>query len=232
MRTRRGIRTPNLRGLSAVPLPFELPGQGFAPTYVDAPWTERESNPCCVVCKTTLYTGTLPVGRSRTLCWERRIRTSTSWFRANHAAWLHQLPWGRSGPSPPRAGPSRVERLPRIELGCSPWRGDALPLCYSRTVVHSRPCGIRTRRLQVEGLARSPLLQRSAVMCRSVLRGPGGIRTRDLRSAAPVRYLLRYKPICTLNVRGPRVERGGSCSQSRRVDRLPHPGCVPPVYLR
>ncbi len=30
LRTRRGIRTHNLRGLSAAPLPFELPGQGVA----------------------------------------------------------------------------------------------------------------------------------------------------------------------------------------------------------
>jgi hypothetical protein len=98
---------------------------------------------------------------------------------------------------PPRAGRT-AERLPGIELGCSPWRGDALPLCYSRVVVREskvlrRPCGTRTRELQVEGLARSPLLQRSM----------------------------------SLTVRGPRVERGGSCSQSRRVDRLPHPGRVP-----
>lgn len=25
-----------------------------------------------------------------------------------------------------------VERLPRVELGSSPWHGDALPLCYNR----------------------------------------------------------------------------------------------------
>ncbi len=82
---------------------------------------------------------------------------------------------GSGGFEPPRVGSeptmlpgcissqrlSKVERPPRVELGCSPWRGDALPLCYSRELVLRRPCGIRTRSLQVEGLARSPLLQRS-----------------------------------------------------------------------
>ena len=77
-------------------------------------------------------------------------------------------------------------------------RGTAVvlqPLVRSRVL--RRPCGIRTRGLQVEGLARSPLLQRSI----------------------------------SLIVRGPRVERGGSCSQGRWVDRLPHPGCVPSLEI-
>lgn len=77
-----------------------------------------------------------------------------------------------------------------------------------------RPCRDRTGLLLAENEARSPLLQRSKSarppdrtenlpgFNRALLPselgghgGPGGTRTRDLRSAEPTRYQLRYKPM-------------------------------------
>jgi hypothetical protein len=57
-RTQGGIRTPNLRILSAVPLPVELPRPA---------WTTAVSNRARAVCKTALHTGASPCVESS--CW-------------------------------------------------------------------------------------------------------------------------------------------------------------------
>jgi hypothetical protein len=144
-RTRRGIRTPNLRLLTTAPLPFGLPGQGSG-VYPGA-WTTSVSNRTRAACKAALHTCASPLmyhvpaagfepatsrlstwrlcrlghtGKSR---WERRTRTSTSRVRAGDAAdYISSQGLGRS-----------PERLWRIELQCPPRRGGALPLSYSRT---------------------------------------------------------------------------------------------------
>jgi hypothetical protein len=108
LRTRRGIRTPNLRLLTTAPLPVGLPGHcsGADP----GAWTTSVSNRTRAACKAVLHTCASPLmyhvpvagfepatsrlstwrlcrlghtGKSR---WERRTRTSTGRVRAGDAA--------------------------------------------------------------------------------------------------------------------------------------------------
>jgi hypothetical protein len=187
LRTRRGIRTPNLRCLRALPLPFELPGLELlrgpkGSRTLHARFARRRCAPALRPWIVSAGSGGFEpprVGSEPTMlpgC------ISSHWW---------------SGPPLMSAGPSSGYRESNSDVRRGGARHCRCATAASHIKVLRRPCGIRTRGLQVEGLARSPLLQRSM----------------------------------SLIVRGPRVERGGSCSQGRWVDRLPHPGCVPSLEI-
>jgi hypothetical protein len=119
------------------------------------------------------------------------------------------------------------------------WRGPGcVPGGFPR---QRRPCRSRTGHLLIEGQVSYLLLQRP-------MRAPAPDRTENLPGFNRTLYLLSFKGMVDLagvepatfgmpyrratccatspcNVRSPRVERGVSWSQTRRVSRLPRPRC-------
>ncbi len=144
VRTRRGIRTLRLRVLSTAHMPVLLPGReveriGIGPITSGLQGeTVHQHAPrnVCVAYPT------------RACRWERRVRTSTSCFRGNHAAGLHQLPRGRRGRTrrPVQRCAARAERAGWTAAASAPERpsrADRWPR-WTRPVLVGAAAGNRT----------------------------------------------------------------------------------------
>ena len=228
MRTRRGIRTPNLPTLNRTPLPLGHPGGcrrrlvrpavSCVPSAGFEPAPSTSSTSC--LCRWATRVGAPPGGGAVSAA-SGGFEPPTSRFRAGCAAGLHQLasagPAGVADPAGPAPG-ARVrcpdgirEWLRGVEPRSPPWRGGALPLCYSHVMrsrrsgrggcrepvdapagmcplaAVRRECGCRRGAADRLGCGWSP-------RCDLLRRGPGRIRTADPRSAEPVRYRCATSP--------------------------------------
>ena len=109
LRTRRGIRTPNLRLLTTAPLPFGLPGQGSG-AYPGA-WTTSVSNRARAACKAVLHTCASPLMYHVPAAGFEPATSRLSTWRLCRLGHTGMPCAGSGGLEPPRAG-SEPEMLP------------------------------------------------------------------------------------------------------------------------